>query len=110
MYPIFNAHVDKDFNSTQFEDVFEPGANTVDQHFTISVVDDDVHENEELFVVRLGISDATDESELEVGIQFLLIRISPDGRDGEIFCTISYNYIFKVCMKLKVIPEKYKMQ
>ena len=50
------------------------------------VVDDNVLENEEVFLVRLNVSftDPLDEDELEEGRkQFLLIRIMPDSGDGK---------------------------
>ena len=57
----------------------------MDQLLAIDVEDDEVYENEELFLVRLNITfdDPLDEAEVEVGIQFLTVRISMDSSDGE---------------------------
>lgn len=55
-------------------------------HCDISqVVDDNVLENEEVFLVRLNVSftDPLDEDELEGGTHYLLIRIMPDSGDGK---------------------------
>ena len=58
------------------------------------VVDDNVLENEEVFLVRLNVSftDPLDEDELEEGRkQFLLIRIMPDSGDGKPNILQEYN-------------------
>ena len=64
--------------------VFEPSLGTMDGELFIEVLDDDVFEGEELFLIRLNVSvsDPRDEDMLMVGIQYLKIQISGDASDG----------------------------
>ena len=73
-----------DFSTAQLEHVFGPGIATVDESLSVDVVDDAVYEHDELFVVRLNVSvsDPQDAAELEIGIEFLELRILTDSRDG----------------------------
>ena len=75
-----------DFNPAPVTHVFEPSTITVDQPLNIEVIDDDVFESNEVFLVRLNItlSDPIDEDMLEIGIQYLQIRIGMDPNDGNV--------------------------
>ena len=74
-----------DFSPALVEHIFEPGRTTIDETLGIKVVDDAVYELEELLVVRLNVSvsDPQDEAELEIGTQYLELRILADSRDGK---------------------------
>ena len=74
----------QDFSPALVGHVFGPGISTVDQVLEIEVFEDSVYENEELFLVRLNVtvSDPIDDAELEIGIQYLEVRLSPDPSDG----------------------------
>ena len=72
-----------DFSPALVEHVFQPGTDTVDEWLSIELMDDEILEMEEVFLVRLNVSltDPQDEAELDVERQWLLIRIRPD-KDG----------------------------
>ena len=74
-----------DFSPALVEHIFEPGQATVDETLGVKVVDDEVFEQEELLLVRLNVSvsDPQDEAELEIGTQYLELRILVDSRDGK---------------------------
>ena len=75
-----------DFSPALVEHVFEPGSGTVDQALQIPLVNDAVYENDEVFIVRLNVSvaDPVDEARLEIGIQYLELRILSDFTDGNV--------------------------
>jgi hypothetical protein len=77
------AEIDMDFSPALVEHIFEPGQATVDETLGVKVVDDEVFEHEELLLVRLNVSvsDPQDEAELEIGTQYLELRILVDSRD-----------------------------